>query len=112
GVIHGLEQTSEGQTFIVMAYYEGLTVAEKIRRAPLSAKESVDIMMQLARGVGEAHERNVIHRDIKPSNIIVTRQHVAKIVDFGLARVSSSDKTTLSVGPVGTLAYMSPEQVR
>jgi serine/threonine protein kinase/tetratricopeptide (TPR) repeat protein len=112
GVIHGLEHTAEGQTFIVMAYYEGLTLAEKIRRSPLSAKESVDIMMQLARGLGEAHERNVIHRDIKPSNVIVTRQNVAKIVDFGLARVSSSAKTTLSVGPVGTLAYMSPEQVR
>jgi eukaryotic-like serine/threonine-protein kinase len=112
GVIHGLEQTPEGQTFIVMAYYEGLTLAEKVRRGPISAKESVDLMMQLARGLTEAHERNIIHRDIKPSNVIVTRQNVAKIVDFGLARVSSSAKTTLSVGPVGTLAYMSPEQVR
>lgn len=112
GVIHGLEQTADGKTFIVMAYYEGLTLAEKIRRKPLSAKETVEIMMQLARGLGEAHERNIIHRDIKPSNVIITRQNVAKIVDFGLARVSSSANTTLSVGPVGTLAYMSPEQVR
>ena len=112
GVIHGLEQTPDGKTFIVMAYYEGLTLAEKIRRGPLSARESVDIMMQLARGLGEAHECNIIHRDIKPSNVIITRQNVAKIVDFGLARVSSTANTTLSVGPVGTLAYMSPEQVR
>ena len=112
GVIHGLEQTPDGQTFIVMAYYEGLTLAEKIRRGPLHPKEAVGIMVQLVHGLSEAHEHNIIHRDIKPSNVILTRQNVAKIVDFGLARVSSSAATTLSAGPVGTLAYMSPEQVR
>ena len=112
GVIHGLEQTADGQTFIVMAYYEGLTLAEKIRRGPLPPKEAVEIMVQLVHGLSEAHEHSIIHRDIKPSNIILTRQGVAKIVDFGLARVASSAATTLSAGPVGTLAYMSPEQVR
>src|ERR1019366_2274656 len=90
GVIHGLEQTADGQTFIVMAYYEGLTLAEKIRRGPLLAKEAVDIM---------------IHRNIKRPNWILTRQNVAKIVDFGLARVASNAATTLTAGPVGTLAY-------
>jgi serine/threonine-protein kinase len=112
GVIHGLEQTADGQTFIVMAYYEGLTLAEKIRRGPLLAKEAVDIMIQLVHGLAEAHEHSIIHRDIKPSNVILTRQNVAKIVDFGLARVASNAATTLTAGPVGTLAYMSPEQVR
>src|SRR5258708_26825921 len=80
GVIHGIEQTSDDHTFIVMAYYEGLTLAEKIRRGPLSAKEAVEIVMQLARGLAEAHEHSIIHRDIKPSNVIITRQNVAKIV--------------------------------
>jgi serine/threonine protein kinase len=112
GVIHGLEQSADGQTFIVMAYYEGLTLAEKIRRGPVPAKEGVSIMLQLVQGLGEAHAHSIIHRDIKPSNVILTRQNVAKIVDFGLARVSSGAATTLSAGPVGTLAYMSPEQVR
>jgi eukaryotic-like serine/threonine-protein kinase len=112
GVIHGLEQTADGHTFIVMAYYEGLTVAEKVRRGPLSPKEAVEIMIQLLHGLNEAHEHSIIHRDLKPSNVIITRQGVAKIVDFGLARVASSAATTLSAGPVGTLAYMSPEQVR
>lgn len=112
GVIHGLEETAEGHTFIVMAYYEGLTLQEQIRRGPMAPKEAIDIMIQVARGLAEAHERSIIHRDIKPSNVIVTRQGVAKIVDFGLARVASNAATTLTAGPVGTLAYMSPEQVR
>ena len=112
GVIHGMEETADGHTFIVMAYYEGLTLAEKIRRGPMPPKETLEIMIQLARGLAEAHEHSIIHRDIKPSNVIVTRQNVAKIVDFGLARVSSNVATTLTAGPVGTLAYMSPEQVR
>jgi serine/threonine protein kinase/tetratricopeptide (TPR) repeat protein len=112
GVIHGLEETSDGHTFIVMAYYEGLTLAERIRRGPMAPKEAVSIMMQIAHGLAEAHEHSIIHRDIKPSNVIITRQNVAKIVDFGLARVGGGAATTLSAGPVGTLAYMSPEQVR
>jgi len=112
GVIHGLEETADGQTFIVMGYYEGLTLAEKIRRGPLAPKEALGTMVQIAHGLIEAHDHSVIHRDIKPSNVIVTRQGVAKIVDFGLARVAGGAATTLSAGPVGTLAYMSPEQVR
>jgi serine/threonine-protein kinase len=112
GVIHGLEETADGHTFIVMAYYEGLTLAEKIRRGPILPKEALNIMVQLAHGLTEAHEHSIIHRDVKPSNVILTRQGVAKIVDFGLARVASSAATTLTAGPVGTLAYMSPEQVR
>jgi serine/threonine protein kinase/tetratricopeptide (TPR) repeat protein len=112
GVIHGLEETAEGQTFIVMAYYEGLTLAEKIRRGPVAPKEAVEIMLQLLSGLSHAHEYSIIHRDLKPSNVILTRQGVAKIVDFGLARMAGSAATTMSAGPVGTLAYMSPEQVR
>jgi serine/threonine-protein kinase len=112
GIIHGLEETTDGHTFIVMAYYEGLTIAEKIRRGPMPPKEALDIVSQVARGLGEAHDRGIIHRDIKPSNVIVTRQGVAKIVDFGLARVATNVASTLTAGPAGTLAYMSPEQVR
>ena len=112
GVIHGLEETPDGHAFIVMAYYEGLTLQERIRRGPMAPKDAIEIVSQVARGLMEAHEHSIIHRDIKPSNIIITRQNVAKIVDFGLARASSNAATTLTAGPVGTLAYMSPEQVR
>ena len=110
GVIHGIEETSDGRTFIVMAFYEGETLAHKIAGGPLPLGEAVDIAIQTARGLTEAHARAVIHRDIKPSNIILTQQRVAKIVDFGLARVNSSADCTQTLGAAGTIGYMSPEQ--
>jgi len=110
GVIHGIEETADGRTYIVMAFYEGETLARKISSGPLPLGESVDIAIQTARGLTEAHVRAVIHRDIKPSNIILTQQRVAKIVDFGLARVNSSAESTQTLGTAGTIGYMSPEQ--
>lgn len=110
GVIHGLEESRDGQLFIVMAYYEGETLAQKIRRGSLPASEAADIAIQMVRGLTEAHARNIVHRDIKPSNVILTSQNVVKIVDFGLARVLSVPTATQSLGIAGTVAYMSPEQ--
>jgi tetratricopeptide (TPR) repeat protein len=110
GVIHGIEETPEGRTYIVMAFYEGETLARKISGGPLPIGEAVDIAIQTARGLSEAHARAVIHRDIKPSNIILTQQRVAKIVDFGLARVNTSADSTQTLGTAGTIGYMSPEQ--
>jgi len=110
GVIHGIEETSDGRSFIVMAYYEGETVARKLLRGPFSPEEALDIAIQMARGLAEAHARAIMHRDIKPSNVIITPQHVAKIVDFGLARIAGPSLTTQSLGTSGTFGYMSPEQ--
>jgi serine/threonine protein kinase/tetratricopeptide (TPR) repeat protein len=110
GVIHGIEETSDGRTYIVMAFYEGENLARKISGSPLPLGEAVEIAIQTARGLTEAHARAVIHRDIKPGNIIVTQQRVIKIVDFGLARVSSSADSTQTLGTAGTIGYMSPEQ--
>jgi eukaryotic-like serine/threonine-protein kinase len=110
GVIHGLEETADGRLFIVMGYYEGETLAHKIRRGRLPLQESLDIACQVARGLCEAHARHIVHRDIKPSNIIITDRGVAKIVDFGLARVISSASSSQSMRASGTAAYMSPEQ--
>ena len=62
-VIHGLEETPEGQLFIVMAYYEGKTLGQRIREGPLPAAQAVDIAIQMARGFSEAHARNIVHRD-------------------------------------------------
>jgi serine/threonine-protein kinase len=110
GVIHGLEETPDGKLFIVMGFYDGETLAAKIRRGPLKLAETLDLACQIARGLSEAHARRIVHRDIKPSNIIITDRGVAKIVDFGLARVISSASSQQSIRTSGTAAYMSPEQ--
>ena len=109
GVIHGMEEAGDGRTFIVMAYYAGETLALKIRRGPLPPDEAVDIAIQMAEGLAAAHAGTVVHRDIKPSNVIVTQTRSAKIVDFGLARLTSTGSTQ-SISTSGTVGYMSPEQ--
>jgi eukaryotic-like serine/threonine-protein kinase len=111
GVIHGIEESKDKQLFIVMAYYEGETLSQRLGRGVLSLRESLDLAIQIAKGLDAAHARNIVHRDIKPSNIIITHDHVAKIVDFGLARVVASASATQSISLTGTLPYMAPEQI-
>ena len=111
GVIYGLEESDEHQLFIAMGYYEGETLAQKLSRELIPVKESLDLAIQIARGLSAAHARNIVHRDIKPSNIIITKDNVSKIVDFGLARVVASISSTQSISSTGTLPYMAPEQI-
>jgi eukaryotic-like serine/threonine-protein kinase len=111
GAIYGVEETSDGRTFIVMAFYEGLSLANRIGSRAMPVPEAIEIAIQMARGLAEAHAHDVVHRDIKPSNVMITKQGVAKIVDFGLARVSTGETTSsLQQGVAGTVGYMSPEQ--
>ena len=110
--IHEIDETEDGRTFIVMAYYQGESVREKIKRGPLPLQEAIDIGIQVARGLGHAHKKGIIHRDIKPANIIITADGVAKIVDFGLAKLSNRMALTQVGTVMGTAAYMSPEQAR
>jgi eukaryotic-like serine/threonine-protein kinase len=112
GVIHGLEQTPDGRLYIVMAFYEGATVAQKIHDGPIPTFEAVEIASQMAAGLAEAHAHNIVHRDIKPSNLILTKKNVLKVVDFGLSLVMSAETFSQSIGIAGTVAYMSPEQAR
>jgi len=111
GVIYGLEETADHQLYIVMGFYEGQTLAQKLSRGPLPANEALDLAIQIARGLSAAHARNIVHRDIKPSNIIITTDGLVKIVDFGLARVVASSSATQTLLASGTLPYMAPEQV-
>ena len=110
GVIHGFEEMPNGRVFIVMAYYEGETLAHRILRGPVAIGDVVEIATQIAEGLGAAHAGAIVHRDVKPSNVIITQKGVAKIVDFGLARLASATGSTQSISTAGTIGYMSPEQ--
>ena len=110
--IHEIGHTEQGQIFIVMACYDGETVKRKIDRGPLKLDETLRIVIQVAQGLAKAHDRQMVHRDIKPANVMVTADGVAKIVDFGLAKLAGATHLTHEGTTVGTMAYMSPEQVR
>jgi serine/threonine protein kinase/dienelactone hydrolase len=107
-VIHDIDETPAGDLFIAMAFHEGVTLREKIASG-LEVPEALRIARQVASGLAKAHEHGIGHRDIKPSNIIVAKDGIARIIDFGLAK--SSDVTATLEGAVrGTPLYMSPEQ--
>lgn len=112
GTIHGIEEAGDGRRFIVMAYYEGQSLAGLMQAAggPLGVPQVLAIAAQIAAGLAEAHSHGIIHRDIKPSNILITRQDVVKIIDFGLAQVQDARDLTQDGTRLGTPAYMSPEQ--
>jgi serine/threonine protein kinase/tetratricopeptide (TPR) repeat protein len=109
--IHDIETADDGQLFIVMAYYEGQTVKTRLESGRLPIEEALDLATQVADGLAKAHAQGVVHRDIKPGNVIVTDDGV-RILDFGLAMFADALKLTVENAPLGTVAYMSPEQVR
>ncbi len=108
--VHEIEETDDGQVVIVMAYYEGETLADRLRQGRLDLHEALHVAQSILMGLEHAHERGVIHRDIKPSNVILCGKGGVKIVDFGLARFTVADDT-ITDEIVGTLAYLEPEIV-
>jgi serine/threonine protein kinase len=113
GTIHEIAE-EDNYFFIVMSYYEGGTLKEKItsRPAGLEIRGALDIAMQIARGLTKAHKKGIVHRDIKPGNILFTEDGQVKIIDFGLAKLKGSSILTKSGTTLGTVAYMSPEQAQ
>jgi tetratricopeptide (TPR) repeat protein len=104
----------EGRFYIVMELIEGETLAQRLKRlgAPLLATEALEIFRQALHGLAFAHAQGVIHRDMKPSNVMLTREGVAKLTDFGIARAVGVAGLTRTGMVIGTPAYMAPEQVQ
>ena len=102
----------DGRPWMVMEYIEGENLAQMIqRRGVIPAEEAIPIFRQALLGIGYAHRMGIVHRDIKPSNIMVNRQGIVKVMDFGLAKVLGGRGLTRTGTQMGTAYYMSPEQV-
>ncbi len=114
----------DGSPYIVTELLQGETLRDRLRKGPMRLREVLDYGVELARGLAAAHDAGIVHRDLKPDNIWITKDGRLKILDFGLAKLdptkaASADGETVSVQPqshpghvVGTVGYMSPEQVR
>jgi serine/threonine protein kinase len=86
--IHEIAETPDGQSFIVMACYEGETLKERLERGPLKLDDALDIALGIGAALVAAHESRIVHRDIKPGNVMLTRRGEVKVVDFGLAKLT------------------------
>jgi serine/threonine protein kinase len=115
---------ADGSPYLVSEYVEGETLREKLASGTLTQRKAIDYALQLARGLSAAHDKGIVHRDLKPENLMIAKDGRLKILDFGLAKLIQNDP---SIGPLtqlpttpgtqpglvlGTVGYMSPEQVR
>ncbi len=103
----------QGNAFMVMEFVEGETFEQIInRRGPIPPEDAVPWFKQALLGIGAAHRMGIIHRDIKPSNLMLNRQGIVKVMDFGIAKVVGARGMTRTGMQLGTLPYMSPEQIQ
>ena len=110
--VYDIGETDDGSMFICMAYYEGESLKQRLARGPLAVAEAVAITRQVAEGLACAHRAGILHRDIKPANLMLTSRGEVKVVDFGLADLVGEARLTRTGTTMGTVPYMSPEQVR
>src|SRR5215472_5775898 len=119
--------TQDGLPYVVSELLEGETLRDRLRHGALSRRRSVEYGIQLARALAAAHDKEIVHRDLKPENIFITREGRIKILDFGLAKLTRQEEAAAAAGQttppamtvdtipgvvLGTVGYMSPEQVR
>ena len=110
GTLYHIEKDDKDQLYIIMAFYKGHTLQQRLKDSPLKLEKAVKYAVQIASGLEFAHKAGIIHRDIKPANIFITSEDNIKILDFGLAKVIND--MTQTVGFMGTPIYVSPEQLR
>ncbi len=122
-IIHEVGDAADGQPFIAMEYIEGQTLAATINQQPLALSAILTFAIQITDALDEAHSKGIIHRDLKPANILITSRQQAKVLDFGLAKLTAPvEPVSVSELPtqpqtdpgtiMGTVPYMSPEQAR
>lgn len=111
-VVSAYDVVHDGRLYyIVLEFADGITLNKYIReKGHLSNEETIDIAIQVASGLESAHKKGIIHRDVKPQNVVISKNNVAKITDFGIARAISSNTKNISV--IGTVHYISPEQAK
>ncbi len=110
--IFQVDETPEGDVFIVMPCYDGEPFDRTLARGPVGASRALAIAVQVGRGLAAAHEDLVVHCDIKPANLFLARNDTVKILDFGIARTLRESAPAVDQELVGTPAYMAPEQLR
>ncbi len=102
----------DNQLLMLMEFVEGETLEQRLRGGPLPAAQAVDYISQVLSALDYAHQRGVIHRDIKPANMMLTPAGLVKLMDFGIAKASTDQRMTMTGTTMGSLYYMSPEQIR
>lgn len=104
--------TADNQLVMIMEYVEGTDLAERLEHGPIPPADAVNYIQQVLSALSYAHQQHIIHRDIKPSNMMLTPQGVVKLMDFGIARAGEEHSITMTGTTLGSLGYMSPEQVK
>jgi eukaryotic-like serine/threonine-protein kinase len=104
--------SNDNRLYMVMEYVEGTTMATKLDMGPLTVNEAVKYIGQVLSAVSYAHQLHIIHRDIKPANMMLTTQGMIKLMDFGIARSGDEKGLTMTGTTLGSIGYMSPEQVK
>ena len=102
----------ENQLLMIMEFVDGTTLEDKLKNGPIPLSDAIDYVSQVLSALGYAHSHGVIHRDIKPANMMLTPENVIKLMDFGIAKSKADRKLTMTGTTMGSLYYMSPEQVQ